>query len=73
METLVAILFYIGAISANTEYTETEIYSIEAQYQQSVDQIENDPNELDLADDIWDDAAFVKTGHKIFIDDSIDM
>ena len=69
METLLAVLLYIGAISANVEYTQSEIQSIEAQYHSTVVQVEADANQMDEADDVWDTATMIQTGDKIIITD----
>ena len=62
METLLAVLLYIGAISTNVEYTESEILSIESQNQGAVTQVESDPYQLDQADDIWDTSSMIQSG-----------
>ncbi|MFY0674746.1 MAG: hypothetical protein JXQ87_15210 [Bacteroidia bacterium] len=69
METLIAVLLYIGAISTDVEYTQTQIQSIEAQHQNTVNQVEANPTQLDLADDVWDTSIMVQTGDKIIVVD----
>jgi predicted lipoprotein len=62
---------YIGAISTNIEYTETEIYAIETQNQTIVDNVESNPDQMDHADDIWDTAILNHTGDKVIIQEEI--
>jgi hypothetical protein len=72
METLVAVLLYIGAISTNIEYTEADIYQIESQNQITVDQVESDPLQIDQANDIWNTAILIETGDKAIVVEGID-
>lgn len=41
METLIGILFYIGAVTTNVAYTDSDIYQIEIDNQDQVNMIED--------------------------------
>lgn len=43
METLIGILFYIGAMTTNVTYTDPQIYQIEIDNQEQVNTVEDDP------------------------------
>lgn len=42
MHSLIVVLLYLGAICSPCQYTETEIYAIEASRQSQVDAVESD-------------------------------
>jgi len=62
METLIGILLYIGAITTNTTYTTSDITNIESENHSIVLSIENDPEELDNAINI-----FLQEGDKVIV------
>lgn len=72
METLIAALLYLGAMSTNIEYTETDIHQMQSRNQAALEQIEADSYRMDQADNIWDSAILIETGDKVIIVEDID-
>lgn len=62
METLLAILLYLGIISTNVEYTESQIYSYETQYESEITIVESDPVQFDDAQELYQHE-----GDKVFV------
>lgn len=62
METLLAILLYLGVISTNVEYSESQIYSYEDQYKSEIEMVENDPVQLQEAQELYQ-----KEGDKVIV------
>lgn len=72
METLIAALLYLGAMSTNIEYTETDIHQMQSRNQTALEKIEADSYQMDQADNIWDSAILIETGDKVIIVEDID-
>lgn len=73
MNTLISVLLYIGAITTNIEYTESEIIQIEGQNQSTVDLIESNPRQLDKAINYSDELKIeILTGDKFIVTGNIE-
>lgn len=74
MESLIGVLLYIGAISTNITYTDDQIYQIEESNQQTVNSVEDSPQQMQQVDQVLESHELIQIdgGDKIIvIDDEI--
>lgn len=69
MESLIGVLLYIGAISTNVTYSDNQLYSIEQDNQQTVNQVEDSPSQMQDVNQILEvhEVLEVQGGDKIII------
>lgn len=69
MESLIGVLLYIGAISTNITYTDNQIYQIEDDNQQTVNQVEDTPSQMQAVEQVLEEHEIlnVQGGDKVII------
>jgi len=69
MESLIGVLLYIGALTTNITYTDNQIYQIEEDNQQTVNQVEDSPTQMQEVGQVLEEHEIIdlQGGDKIII------